>query len=311
MRFVIFENYKVKLASLAIAGVFWFFIVTENQYQYAFEVRVVAVNVPEDKILITELPPKALVRFAGKGKSLLWLRMQNDAKIELDLSDVGSGAMIPFEDEMLRIPRRSQKINDWHILEPDSVFIEMAPLKRKTVPILSRIEVIPEHGYTIVNGIQLVPDSITISGPAKTVDQVKAIPTDSLRFTGEKMRFSGKVGLQGFDRGLKILFPFRQINFFVDVQKILENQIEGVPVEVRNAPRNWKVTALPSTINLTVAGGERKLMELSRDSIHVYINYTRTPGRSGGYAPVIEVPRDVEILGYHPKTFKLVREKNN
>lgn len=312
MKFFSLENYRVKLASILIAVLFWFVIVTENQYEYEIPVRITPVNVPEGKVITNQLARSAKVRFTGHGKALLALRFQKDAEIELDVSGVHSRSIIPLTKDMVHVQRRSASLEILQIMSPDSVLVVLENLRRKTIPIQPLISVVPVPGFALVGGIKLVPDSITVAGPEQLVARLDRVQTDSLRYSDVKYRFSGKVRLIPPAESLHVELPFKQINYFVDVQKLLELHVDGVPVTVRNEPRDLRVTALPSTISLTVVGGERSLMQYNRDDFKAYIEYRQNAnGPAEGYKPTITAPDDVEVTQHYPQTFRLVFERRN
>ncbi|RMD99860.1 MAG: hypothetical protein D6814_04800 [Calditrichaeota bacterium] len=310
MQFRILDNYKVKLFSFVAASLFWFMVVTENDYQYDIYVQIKPVNLPKDRVILNDLPRKALVRFRGRGKSLLTLRFSNEAALELDLTNVTRNKVVVVKDNMIHISRRSQDINSWHVLSPDKVLVRVGRLAKKVVPIVPQIEVEPVIGYTQVGKVKLEPDSLEISGPAKFVRNIRQIYTEKKSFKKVKYRFSGHIKLQPLPDSLRLHLAIHDIKYEVDIQKLLEIQIEEIPVQVINVPRHWKVTPIPSTVTLTVRGGERLLMQLSRDDFKAYIDFAQArKAGSNGHIPMIEAPPEVTISSVRPQRFKLASER--
>ena len=310
MQLSILENYKVKLFALFAATIFWFAIVTENSYQYEFDVDIVPVNLPADRLVMNELPKKARVRFEGQGKALLALHFSHDARIELDLSNVGMRARIKLARDMLHIPRRGHAVDRWSILYPDTIYVEFSRLLQKTVPIIPHIEVIPANGYTTVGDVVLSPDSVLIAGPRKYVKDISQVFTKQLQLRDARFKLHGRVPLHAFPDSMKIELSAKHVDYTVDVQKLLELQIDEVPVEVINVPPGWKITPIPSTLSMTIAGGEKLLMELRRDDLKAYIDYSK-PQRAdlNGHPAYIETPPEIAVISVHPQLFKLEREK--
>ncbi len=306
----LFENFKVKLFSFFAASIFWFVVVTENDYQYDFDVPIVPTNIPADKIVIAQSPTVAKVRFRGRGKSLLRLRFSEEARIELDLSNAFANTRILLKDEMVTIPRRTHDISFIQVLSPDEVTVVLAQLARKKVPVIPQIEVEPVIGYVVVGGIKLIPDSIEVAGPQNYIASIQHVRTERKAYSGVKYRFTEKVKLQKFPDSLKISYSMDEVRFEVDLQKLLELEITEVPVRVINVPRGWKVTPIPSTVSLTVIGGEGLLMSLSRDDLKAYIDYsTVRVGDPEGHPVTVEAPPEVTVTRIHPERFKLATER--
>jgi len=121
------------------------------------------------------------------------------------------------------------------------------------------------------------------------------------------------VELQPFPDSLQIELSLTRVNVIADIQKIIERTIPEIPVQVRNAPANLIVTPLPSTLSLTVEGGEQLLFSLKRDDITAFIDYNRVHNSSSkaGYAAYIEVPPGVRYRNVKPALFKLMMERGN
>lgn len=310
MNWKIFDHFRVKVFSFVAATVFWFVVVTDNEYQYDFYVPIVPTNVPEDKILINRIPEKALVRFRGRGQTLLRLRLSNEARLELDLSNAFANDRIRLSDEMVNVSRRTHDISFVQVLNPDEVAVVLAQLARTRVPVVPRITVEPVLGYVVVGGVRVDPDSIEIRGPQNYIASVQQVYTQERQFRGVKYRFSGKVPLQRLPDSLHIEYSVYEVHYEVDLQKLLELEMKEVPVTVINVPRGWKVTPIPSTVNVTLIGGERLLMQLSREDVKAYIDYSRVKvGNPEGHDVIIEVPPEIKVGQVRPQRLKLATER--
>ncbi|MCA9742371.1 MAG: hypothetical protein H6695_09530 [Deferribacteres bacterium] len=310
MQLAILENYKVKLTALVVAILFWFAVVTESNYQYDMDVRIQAVNLPDDRIIVNDIAPTASVRFEGNGKSLLSLRFNDEATLELNLENVKADAHVPLNEGMLRISRRSRQVIDWRVLSPDTIFVKVAYQDKKKVPIVPQIRVDTAPGFSVVGGVRLAPDSVTVVGPIQQVRPIERILTEQLDFSSRQKNVQGKVKLENLADSLKIKLNLNEVGFFADVQKLLERSFAEIPVEVINVPRNIKITPRPSTLSLTAIAGEDYLMQFSAKDFKVTVDYNqRTDQDALGYLPVIDHPKDITIAGIVPPFIKLEIEQ--
>lgn len=304
------DNFRVKLFAFVAAFLFWFVVVTGNEYQYELEVAIKPVNLPPGKVILNDLPRRARVRFYGRGQALLALKFLEEAEVALDLSDIYTSGPVAVRPEMVRVSRLGQNIESWEILQPDSIEVRLGQLATKRVPIAADIEVRPVVGYAVVGGVRLTPDSAQVIGPINHIEPISRVHTESRRFEGVKYGISGRIRLRRFPDSLRIQLQPMEVRYDVDVQKLLELTFEEIPVRVIHAPRGWRVSAVPSTLKLTVAGGERLLMQLSRSDISATIDYRRPQqGEEGGYRVELQLPEGVNVIQVYPQYFKLLKER--
>ncbi len=307
-----FENHRIKLIALILASVFWFVVATENEYSYDAEAPIYFTNLPAHKIIVGEVPATAKVRFAGKGKSLLALLFYREAFIELDLSHVRHEAEIELTHTMVQVGRRGIPVTATQVLAPHAISIRLGSLKEKVVPIKVEVEIQTPPGYTQVGEMQLEPDSITLAGPEEFVKSLNEIRTLPREFRNVRNDLAEELALQTFADSLKIEMPFKTVRLSAEVQKIIELNLQEIPVRVRHVPAHLKATAVPSTVALTVEGGERLLMRLKREDLSAYIDYACIQASEvAGHPLSIEAPPGVRCRNMRPSLFKLMMERNS
>ncbi|MFQ6116347.1 MAG: YbbR-like domain-containing protein [bacterium] len=307
----LFNNYKIKIVVVVIALFIWFFVVTEDDYEYALEVPVTAINIPENKVLLSEIPNDAKVKIKGSGKALIALSVSRGARLELDLSDVVHKKTFFLEPKNVLLSRPASSLMTEEIISPDSITVLLDDYQKKKVAVATKIKAKSAPGYTIVGEVQINPDSVTISGPKSVVSQVDKVFTKELEYSDLKFDLKETVPLASLPSE-KVEISVQQVDVFLDVQKLLEVTIKEVPVEVRNAPRNIIVHVVPSTLSLVLEGGGDLLTGVSRDDIVAYIDYARvkdSPNKE--HAVYIDTPPGVSYRDVKPKLFKFVFERRS
>lgn len=83
---ILTRHYKVKLVSFLMALFLWFYVVTDNTYQYEMTVPVRVANLAEDRAILSDLPREAVIRVEGTGKALIGLMLSGDAWLTVDLA---------------------------------------------------------------------------------------------------------------------------------------------------------------------------------------------------------------------------------
>jgi len=306
----LFENYRIKLVVLTVATVFWFAVVTENDYSYELDIPILVTNLLHSKTLSGSLPLTARVRFEGRGKALLALLFTRDAYLEVDLATARNSAEIELKPSMVRIPRRNLPVNARQVLVPTTVAVKLSNLQSREVPIKPMIDVSTQPGYTVVSGTGLAPDSVTIIGPEELLKKISSVPTQPKNFPNLRESFTAVVELQAFPDSTWIKLPIKKTEISVDVQKIIELSLQEIPVRVKNAPPHLSVTAVPSTLALTVEGGERLLLNLKREDVIAYIDFSHANDNElDGHPPEIAAPPGVRYHSIKPAFFKLMMER--
>ena len=154
------------------------------------------------------------------------------------------------------------------------------------------------------------PDSVLVSGPEKTVNGIDVVYTEELEYKDIRTGIEDEIPLQQFDEALQITMSRQQVLFRAEIQKIIELTLKEIEVIVENSPRSMLVTPLPSTLSLTVVGGEKLLLGIKPKDILAVINYSDGAiDESHGYIPRIEVPDGIEFRDIRPSEFKLKMER--
>lgn len=306
------ENFRIKLVVVIVATLFWFAVVTENEYSYELEIPILVSNLLPTKTLASALPATARVRFEGRGKALLALWFTRDAYLELDLATARNSYEADLNPAMVHVPRRNLSVTARQVLSPNTVALKLSNLQTRAVPILPQNEVSTPAGYTVVGGVRVEPDSIMITGPEEFIKKITAVATQPLRAKEAGKSFSTTLELQSFPDSMWIRLPFRQVEATVDVQKIIELDLQEIPVHVKHAPAQLNVTVVPSTLALTVEGGEKLLLNLKREEVSAYIDFAHANDNEyDGHPPEITTPPGVRYRNVKPALFKLMMERGN
>lgn len=305
----VFENLRVKLVVGALATLFWFAVVTENVYVYEVDIPIVAMNMPDGKTLAAELPKTARVRFEGKGRALLNLLFNREARVELDISNMRRRHTFELQPQLVNTRRSGAALTPLKILYPDTVRVRLTNLMEKAVRVAGAVKIATMPGYTVVGPLLFLPDSILISGPEELVRAVDSVVTERKEFINIQQRVSAHLQLLPAPR---LRFSPAAVEMTADVQKLIEVTLQEIPVQVHNVPASLRITTVPSTLSLTVEGGEKLLLDLKREDIVAYIDYARIrETNAAGYPAYIRTPAGLRYRDAKPALFKLIIENTN
>lgn len=303
------NNYKVKLSCLLIAVLLWLIVVMGNKY---FQVEIIPfriINPPAGHVVSEPVPDGAEVTFTGSGFELLDFRTR-EKYIELDMRHIDTHRKFRMRTDMIKGMPLELNVKAERVIGPDSVTVKMEPLVSKRVPVSRRfLRLEPMEGYLIVGPPEFEPDTIGVSGPATAVSRIDSVITETKQYSHLIRDLEGELEIvpppwEG------ISYSRSAVKFCVDVQRIHERHIYGVPVEVINVPAGIKsVKVDPSVLTLTVHGGVDVVSALTLDEISATIDFAKERHRSQTARAVITIPREVISWSSKPAFFKLRIER--
>jgi len=307
MSLAIFDNFKVKLVAFLFAFFIWFFVITDNTYEHVVDVQVQVTNMPEGKVLLSDIPNTVKVKIKGSGKELIGLSLGRGGRVELDLTDVERKKTFAINPENILFSRPAGNTQAIEVLMPDSVTVLLDDFLQRSVPVEPQSKPKAAPGYTIVGEIQVRPDSVAISGPRSVISQIENLPTVDTKHTDLKHDLVETIPLAPLPD--RVVAETKTVQIHLNIQKLVEITKSGIPIKVINVPPNRSVRVVPSTLSLVLEGGGDLLSTVSRDDIKAYIDYNRVKDSPADAHPAVIVPppgvsyRDVE-----PRTFRLVFE---
>ncbi len=280
----IYGDLIYKLGAVGLAIILWFFSISNSQFEANAEFPIEIRNLREGKALSEEAPQTATLRFKGTGRALakLYLFMPFfKLKLVLDLERVQQRHVF-YLDEYLRnspqrisnpIPGLQESLEFIEVVRPDSIQIVLSDYKEKRVPVQPQVTVDIASGYTQVGDIVITPPQVLVKGAVEAVDRVDEVLTSRRTYSNVAEPFYDSVGLWDPDPGKGLAIEPLNVTLTIDVQRIGERRLTEVPVKVLNIPENLNVIVGPSTVALTVTGGEDYLLNLDDDAVEVFIDY--------------------------------------
>lgn len=308
MRLGFFRNFKVKVVVFLLAVVLWFFVITESEYEHIQDVPITVINLAEDKVILNDIPRTGKIKIKGSGKDLIALNVGRGAKLILDLSGVKKKKTFRLEPRNVLLSRGSSGLLTTQVLMPDTVTVFLDDLLTKKVPIIPKIQPKVAPGYTKVGDISLSQDSVEVTGPKSLLTRIRQVNTSDESFSNLKFDLDTDVGLAPLGTP-NIELSLDRVHVFQDVQKLVEVNMSGIPVVVRNAPGHLNLYVKPSTLSLVLEGGGELLASVQNTDVIAYLDYNRikyTPENE--HVPVVLPPPGISYRDMKPKTFQLVVE---
>ncbi len=175
---VITRNLLLKITSLILAIILWFFVVSKGRSVVIMDVPIGFKDIPAH-LEVVDSPKMVSVSIEGQERLLKTLR-QEDVRAVIDLSDVKKGKIfIPVTPENISLPR-SLAVNE---ISPQTIQLRIEEEMTKHVQVRPIIIGSPLQGFSI-KGIEVTPKMIEVKGPESAIEKVYFIKTEPIDITG-------------------------------------------------------------------------------------------------------------------------------
>ncbi len=306
-RRILFKNYGVKIALLLMAVFLWFFVISSREYTQVIEVPIRIIGLKTDKVLISDPPETADVRFQGKGTSLLLLSLYGDVRMEINISTINQFYDYPVQLELINWAP-GINVDIMEILRPDTVCIRLDELLEKRIKIQPMLTVKPSEGFVITENVKLDPDSVTVRGAKSIVKDLKYISTQVKYIEKATSSVNTRLELIPPENSHLSLDP-EEVRAFVVLEKIESRTYSAIPVNVISSSSNKPKFCEPSVIDVKVRGAQSVLNQVDRNDIIVSVSSEGSPTGAGVFFPVVILPEGLELVEIIPDSVRLDYEE--
>lgn len=255
-RVQLYKKLLVFLFFLFVAAVFWLLSALNREYTDEILYPVKYTNLPEDKILVNDLPESLILKVSGHGYSLL--KYQLSKRLLPIVFDVNSFALNAIEDSisqkfyvLSRVARTriaSQISSDINILEiqPDSLVFEFSNISSKKLPVYPVLNLGYEQQFMLKGQMSIKPDTVRVSGPRTVIDTMQAAYTNELTIERLKETMTRTVG---FVEIPQVRYENKRVSVSIPVEQFTEASIR-VHILPVNVPEGLTLKLFPATINV-------------------------------------------------------------
>ncbi len=176
---LLFSDLPAKLISFLMASVLWLIASGQAIYEYQTTVPLLIEGIPDNLLLMSELPKELEVKLEGRGSELFQLNFGQEPAI-LYLNNMKPDSSIQTISVQNVTFHRVYDIRLLDIIKPTSFYLELDKIKSKKI----RIDV-PQRGSLLSNlvlkeTISWTPNRVEISGPSRIIDTIQVFATDTL-----------------------------------------------------------------------------------------------------------------------------------
>jgi len=305
------------LIFLALSTIFWFLTQLEEVYVNNISYPVEYQDMPEDKIVVGNLPSHMHLEIRAQGFKLLEYKFSNKLNpLILHINSYNLHAQetegspryyIVTQTTTTRIAQQLSQNVEILDITPDTLFFEFAEKISKQVPVQPRLEYSFARQMMLRGSIQIEPDSVVLSGPNSVLDTIDRIPTRSRKFADLQQTVHTSIDLERPHRQVELSIP--QVELTIPVEEYTEGSVEK-DVQVINVPDSLVVRTFPQKVAITYLVGLSQYEKVIPELFKVAADY-RDIQEGGGQlkVEVVKAPDYLKSYTYNPREVDYIIEK--
>ncbi|MFH0765895.1 MAG: CdaR family protein [Calditrichota bacterium] len=298
------ENLRVKFGLLILASALWFLVITQQTYEYILNVPIAVSDLQPGKIVASALPAHAKVRIQGTGRELLRLIFFTHPVLTLNLSALGDRQKLDLRPEMVTLPGGLNAVA-LEVSFPDSLEIHLEPLLEIELPIKLRAALNTSAGYVVIGEPHLNPNLVKVIGPYDVVIKLKYLETQSITLNNLRRNTEITVDLKE-NPSFGVTYSAQSVNALINVERLVERPLVGIPVKVKNLPPGRETTLEPSVIDVQISGPFGLVGEATIDEVDAWVDYNEYLPLKSNRVPVhAQIESPLEVSQISPQELRL------
>ncbi|MDY0351121.1 MAG: CdaR family protein [Desulfobulbaceae bacterium] len=240
------DNWMLKVVSLCLAVMLWYFVVGEDQVDINMQVPIEIINLPKDLIISNQYKSEIEVSIRGPRSMIQDIRNRNITR-PVDLSTAKPGTIVIRNDEQSVPFPKGVTVQR---LQPTNITLQLDQLVQKKFPIKAVTEGKPAKGYELQQ-IQLDPDHLVISGPKTVLEKGYEISTYVIDLDGLNHTTTMQVNLN-LEPDLFELLGETVVSARLEVREVMEERtVKNILVNARDA--QVPVAVKPDSVTVRAA----------------------------------------------------------
>ncbi len=298
------KDWMLKLVSLGIAIVLWYFVGGEDIVNKNVMVPVEVINLPRDLVISNQFKKEIEVSISGPRSLVLDIGNRGLSR-QVDLAEATPGTMvIENSNDVINVPRGVKVLR----IQPKSVILSLDKMIQKQFPV-NPVTVGVLAPDFILKEIRMEPDSISITGPQTVLSQFDVLRTKPIDIAGLRESTQIQIPLE-LDQAIIDLIGETTITADLDIAvETVQKKISNLPVEVKKNGVLQRVS--PATVSISVA--LPKTLLRNKVDLRSLFTVTAVDEKKDGQMQVKVIPtrefeNPVRVLRIEPPVVTLVEE---
>jgi len=300
------KKFYIIIISVLFSVTVWVSIALSDEYYSIYKLPIEVIDLPAGYTVGNDLPPTITVRLKADGWKLMSFELGSSKYFYVSVKGDSGVVSVNLLANVENNPWFAAGINILDI-NPKNIRINVEPLAEKKLKVVPQLNLDFKDGYNLATKVSIEPDSVLVKGPSSLIKYMDEFKTKeiSLKNLDQKISLTSELeSLRGFETIPKI------VEVTLDVQRIVENTVAGIPVNVINKPANVEIVLIPNTIDCTFRGGVNILGKITAENIIASVDYYKVISDTLGFIkPELQLPADITLLSVKPDKLKYVIKK--
>lgn len=302
-----FKDWLLRIVSLGLAIVLWYFVGSEDIVNKNVMVRVEVINLPRDLVISNQFKKEIEVSVSGPRSLVLDLGNLAISR-QIDLADAVPGTMvIDNSNEDIAVPRGVKVLR----IQPQSVILSLDKLIQKKFNV-NPVTIGTVAKDYVLKGIRMEPESILITGSETVLSRYDVLRTKEIDIRGLRAPTQIQIPLE-LDPVIIDLIGATTVTADLDIQvETVQKKIPNLPVVVEENGVQLRVT--PATVSLTVDLPQTLIR--AKVDLHSLFHVTAVSEGDGGQMKVKVIPTEqykesIRVLHVSPQFVTFIEQKKN
>ncbi|MFN6038953.1 MAG: hypothetical protein ACK452_10840 [Bacteroidota bacterium] len=267
------------LFCILFSVLFWAISELNRGGNFSITIPVTFTNLPQDKILLGNLPENLVLDIKGSGIRLFQLSLKKFKEpVVIDFSQLKKVRENAFYIGVSNLSNlTTEVIEDVDIIKinPELVFFASGNLFTKEIPVKANVMIESESSGNLALTAISNPASIKISGDSQIVSKIDTVFTEKIIIDHPDNNFKQKSELI-FPEGLGELFycAVNQVEVQISLDKFTDYSLE-IPIEIINIPKNKTVKLFPDKVKISFQVGLKSFEAIDKSMFHALVDFNK------------------------------------
>ena len=305
-----FSSKKVNVFALFLILALLFSVLTKLSKDYTQTVvfNIQGVNIPEDKIILSDSTHKLNITLTTYGFKLVKYYFSKPV-ITVDFQSLEKNNTHYFwieKREFQNVVSQFDPNVKIESINPDTIAFRYDVNNIKKIPVILDSEINFSSGFDLIGDYKLIPDSIKVIGPKILTDSITEIVTKQLKMNNINSDVSANVQLKLPINNTELQFSESSIVVSAVVERFTEGSI-NVPVNIINVPENIKLKYYPKEVSVLYFTSLSNFKSISLSSFIVECDYNALQSGDTYLIPkIVQQPERVKHVRLNEKKIEFI-----
>lgn len=229
---------------------------------------------PEGYRLVNQPERNLKVELNGRGFDIIKTKLRSLDPLqiplrEIALNDTNAFILNTAEQQRLLESELGENISVTSV-KPEQLRLKFSPIRQKRFKIHLRYKKDFSPFKSLYRSPEIRPDSITVWGTESELAAIDSIGTKMLRLTADEDSLSLQAGLD-LPQNSNLEFSHREVRVKLLFTSLTEGTLE-IPVRMRNAPSDYKVTLIPKRVKVTYQVAINDFAKIEPDDFECFVD---------------------------------------